>query len=380
MKVAIELQPCLKNKSGIGIYTYEIAKRLSKCNKLQVTGDIFSFLNRNDVSKDIEGLDFHKDICSLFSYGVYKRIWHYTPIRYRQLFRRQTDITHFFNFLVPPRIDGKVINTIHDLSFLLYPETMDKRNLGFLKKNIQYSVDRPDKIITISENSKNEIIKHLQVDSNKIEIIYPGVDYHAYHTIHDQLSIDAVMNKYHLPKEYILYMGTLEPRKNIVGIVEAFSMLKRNTGVATKQVRLVLAGKKGWLYEPIFSKVQELGLEQEVVFTDYVEEKDKPIIYGQARAFVFPSLYEGFGIPVLEAMAASVPVITSNTSSLPEVVGDAGVLVDPMDTEAIAKAMYKLIQDEGYVKQLIKRGDSQAQKFTWEASAHKLYEVYQSIM
>lgn len=378
MKIAIELQPCLKNKSGIGIYTYELIKRLEQFESLQVKGNIFNFLNRNDIPKDIEALHCIKEICSLLPYGAYKRLWNYIPVRYDQLFDGQADITHFFNFLVPPKINGKVVNTIHDLTFLLYPETMDKRNLKFLKNNIQNSVNRPDKIITISENSKKEIIEYLGIDKQKIEIIYPGVDYERYHQVHDAMTIAKVRDKYRLPKQYILYMGTLEPRKNIVRIVEAFNKLKQNT--YKSEIKLVLAGRKGWHYEPIFSKIQALGLEQEVIFTDYVAEEDKPIIYSEAKVFVFPSLYEGFGIPVLEAMASSVPVITSNGSSLPEVAGDAGVLVNPMNTEDIASAMYKLIEDERYARGCTERGSVQAQKYNWENSARRLYEVYQNIL
>ena len=160
MRVSLELQPCLKNKSGIGIYTYELAKLLQKNKDIELSGEIFNFLNRNDISKDIEGLNMPIKLCTLFPYGVYRRIWNMIPINYNKLFNSNADIYHFFNFIVPPRIKGKVITTIHDMTYVLYPETMDKRNLKRIKDDIVYSVERSDKIITVSESSKRDIIKY----------------------------------------------------------------------------------------------------------------------------------------------------------------------------------------------------------------------------
>lgn len=378
MKISLELQPCLKNKSGIGIYTYELIKRLQQYKDIKFTGHIFNFINRNDISKDLDGIDIEKNICSLFPYGVYRRIWHYIPIKYNWLFRDNADIYHFFNFIVPPRIKGKVITTIHDMTYELYPETMDKRNLKRIKNDIQYSVDRSDKIITVSESSKNDIIKFLNVDESKIEIVYNGVDYEKFNESYTEDIKLIVRNKYNLPQNYILYMGTLEPRKNIDSIIEAFALIKKQKDF--HNIKLVIAGKKGWLFEDIFNLVDKLNLKDHVIFTDYVDETDKPIIYNMAKLFVFPSLYEGFGIPVLEAMASSVPVITSNMSSLPEVAGDAAILVNPKDIEDIAKNMIKILSDDDLKNELVRKGYIQAQKFTWEASAEKLYNIYKEIM
>lgn len=378
MKISLELQPCLKNKSGIGIYTYELTKRLQEYKDVEFNGHIFNFINRNDISKDLDGIDIEKNICSLFPYGVYRRIWHYIPIKYNWLFRDNADIYHFFNFIVPPRIKGKVITTIHDMTYELYPETMDKRNLKRIKSDIQYSVDRSDKIITVSESSKNDIIKFLNVDESKIEIVYNGVDYEKFNKYYTEDIKLIVRNKYNLPQNYILYMGTLEPRKNIDSIIEAFALIKKQKDF--DNIKLVIAGKKGWLFEDIFNLVDKLNLKDHVIFTDYVDETDKPIIYNMAKLFVFPSLYEGFGIPVLEAMASSVPVIASNVSSLPEVAGNAVILVNPKDIEGIAKNIIKILSDDDLKNELVRKGHIQAQKFTWEASAEKLYNIYKEIM
>ncbi|QEH66970.1 glycosyltransferase family 1 protein [Cellulosilyticum sp. ST5] len=378
MKIAIELQPCLKNRSGVGVYTYELSKRLQAYEQIELQGDVFNFLERNDLKQDLMGIDFNKETCKLFPYGVYRRIWHYLPIKYNQLFKREAQLTHFFNFIVPPRIQGKVMNTIYDLTFEFYPETMDKRNLRRIKRDLAYSLERPDKIITISEATKQDMIQHLRVDPSKIEVIYCGVDFKHFNEARN--NSQSVREKYQLPDQYILYIGTLEPRKNIETLIEAFKRFKIEGDKSNAEIKLVLAGKKGWLYEGIFKKIQELGLEDDVVDLGYIDEIDKPALYQMAQCFVFPSIYEGFGIPVIEAMAAGTPVITTNVSSLPEVAGEAGLLVDPKDTIAIAESMYQLTTNEAKKQELIQKGYTQAQKFSWETSAEKLYRVYKELL
>ena len=263
------------------------------------------------------------------------------------------------------------------MTYVLYPETMDKRNLKRIKDDIVYSVERSDKIITVSESSKRDIIKYLNVPEEKIEIVYNGVHYYEFSGILTKEKRLMVRSKYSLPEKYILYMGTLEPRKNIESILESYYVLKKNYA---SEVKLVIAGKKGWLFENIFSVVEKLKLQNDVVFTDYVDELDKAAIYQMASLFVFPSIYEGFGIPVLEAMAASVPVITSNVSSLPEVAGDAAVLVEPKDINSLAESMHKILSDDDFKLELVEKGHIQAKKFTWQSSAEKLYEIYKSII
>lgn len=379
MKVSLELQPCLKNKSGIGVYTYEIAKNIQKFDDINFCGDIFNFINRDNIDASIEGLNFNNNIFKLFPYGVYRRIWSYVPIKHNWLFNDKSDIYHFFNFIVPPRIKGKVITTIHDMTYELYPETMDKRNLKRIKNDIQYSVNRADKIITVSESSKKDIINFLSVDESKIEVIYNGVEYDRFNKSYSEDEKSKIRVKYTLPENYILYMGTLEPRKNIESIIEAFSLFKKENTPSSKNIKLVIAGKKGWLFESIFNLVHKLNIKDDVIFTDYIAENDKSIIYNMASLFIFPSLYEGFGIPVLEAMASSVPVITSSVSSLPEVAGDAAILVAPKDIQSIAKYIGEILGNEELNKNLVEKGHKQAKKFTWESSAEKLVNIYRNL-
>lgn len=380
MKISLDLEPCCNNRSGIGIYTYNIAKALTKINKIDLHGEVFSFLGRNKIDKNYSDLNIKVNVCRLFPYGVYRRIWDKVHLKYNTILNSKSEIYHFFDYIVPPNIEGKVITTIHDMTYVLYPEIVEQKTMNRIKKGIEYSINRADKIITVSESSKNDIVKYLNVPENKIDVVYNGVEYNKFAKSYNEEDNLRIREKYKLPKNYILYMGTLEPRKNIESIVEAFKLFNEKSDLKEKNFKLVIAGKKGWLFESIFNLVETLKLQDDVIFTDYIDEVDKPIIYQMARLFVFPSIYEGFGIPVLEAMAASVPVITSNVSSLPEVAGDAAILVEPKDVKSIAENMHKILSDNDLRDKLICKGHIQAKKFTWEASAEKLYKIYKSMM
>ncbi|MFT5874314.1 MAG: glycosyltransferase involved in cell wall biosynthesis [Clostridium sp.] len=372
MKVSIELQPCLKNKSGIGVYTYELTKRLQSFTDIEFEGNIFNFFNRNYIERDICGLDIKKNICSVFPYAVYRRIWSYVPIKYNFIFRRNVDIYQFFNFVIPPNISGKVITTIHDLTYILYPDTMETSNRKRLEKDMKLTVKRADYIITISESSRKDIIKHLHIDENKIQVIYPGVD-EAYKMVLNGDEITTVKKRYNIDGKYLLYLGTLEPRKNIETIIKAYNLFDKSNN---ENIELVLAGKKGWLYDSIFKLIKELGIEDKVIFTDYVDEIDKSALYQGAEMFLFPSLYEGFGMPVIEAMASRTPVITSNSSSLPEVAGEAAFIIDPLDYIKMSKYIELILNDNKLREKMISEGINQANKFCWDLSAEKLKNIY----
>lgn len=372
MKVSIELQPCLKNKSGIGIYTYELAKRMQEYSDIELEGNIFNFLSRNAIENDICDLNFKKNICTLFPYSVYRKIWSRIPIKYNYLFRRNADIYQFFNFVIPPKISGKVITTIHDLTYILYPETMDESNRKRLEKDMHHTVKRADYIITISESSKRDIAKYLKIDEKKIQVIYPGVD-ETYKKLLSNEEIATVKSKYNIDGKYLLYLGTLEPRKNIETIIRAYNCFKK---VDKDNIKLVLAGKKGWLYDSIFSLVKEYGVQEDVVFTDYIDDFDKAPLYQGAEIFLFPSLYEGFGMPVIEAMASKTPVITSNSSSLPEAAGDAAIITDPLDYIKISESIELILNNDKLREKMINEGVKQANKFNWDLSAEKLKDIY----
>lgn len=371
MNITLELQPCCGNRSGIGIYTYELAKRLTNTAELHFAGTVFNFLNRHDNSTCLKSIDYTIKTNFLISYGIYRRIWHYAPVSYDWLFHNQSDICHFFDYIAPQNVSGKVITTIHDMSFFLYPETLNKRNLKRITKDIDYSINRSDIIITVSKNSKEELLKYFHIPEKKVEIVYPSFD-----SLANRLSFPLLASRFQLSSRYILYVGNLEPRKNISSLIRAYHKLKTTYRLP---YQLIIAGQKGWQYESIFETVKKLHLEKDIIFTGYLSAEEKSAFYQHASLFVFPSLYEGFGIPILEAMSASVPVVCSNTSSMPEAAGDAALFTAPKDIDGMANAMLQLLTDENLRKEKIKLGLLQAQKFSWDKSASKLIQIYKSL-
>jgi glycosyltransferase involved in cell wall biosynthesis len=242
---------------------------------------------------------------------------------------------------------------------------------------LEKSCKRADKIVTVSEFSKKEIIKYLGVDDNKIVVMPNGVDFSIYHTNYTCDQVNEVKGKYQIKGEYLLYLGTLEPRKNITRMLQAYALMKKSTLTVPK---LVLAGRKGWMYDSIFETVKELHLEEDVIFTGYIEADDAPILMKGAEAFLFPSIYEGFGMPPLEAMACGTPVLVSDTTSLPEVVGDAGILVDPMSVQSICEGMKLLFEKADLRKTLSRRGIERAQLYSWERSAEIVNDVIKELV
>lgn len=370
MKVALELQPCCGKRTGIGNYAYELAKRLARHDGLEFQGNLFNFRGRNDNSSSLSGISMPVAENRLMPYGVYRRTWNAAPFSYGALFP-QADITHFFNYIVPPRVKGKVITTVHDMTYLRYPETMDPKNLRRIRNGIQRSIDASEIVLTISEFSKREITELLDIPEERLAVVYYAASLGS-----DTGDFPAVSAQYNIRRPYILYVGTIEPRKNLMRLLRAFERLKKEANIPHQ---LVLAGGKGWVCEDIYRTASEITGNQDVVFCGYVSSAVKNALYANAAAFVFPSLYEGFGIPPLEAMTFGVPVICAGAASLPEVVGDAAALVDPLDEVDIAEGIWKVISNQDYAKALGERGRTRARKFSWEDSAQTLFNLYRSM-
>lgn len=309
---------------------------------------------------------------------IYNHLERILPLPYKWVFGTHADITQFFNYTIPFGVSGKRITIVHDMAFRAFPETVAKRTERWLKNNLEKYCRRADVILTVSEFSRQEIQRYMGIPTEKIEVIYNGVDMERYHPGYTVAQIGAAKSRYGICGSYILYLGTLEPRKNIETLITAYNLLKKEIG-SDRLPKLVLAGKKGWMYETIFTLVQNYGLENDVIFTGYVDEEDVPVLLCGAHIFAFPSLYEGFGIPPLEAMACGTPVITSNTSSLPEIVGEAGILIPPMDAEGLKRSMQQLLTDEVMRQHYIKAGLKQVREFTWARSAEKLVDIYRKL-
>lgn len=381
MKIAFESQLFLKgNKTGIAWCADNIIKELSK--REECICNFFSFKYNDRQTEKVSqykkyGVKLSE--CRWFHDVLYKIIWPIVPLPYSAFFKDDVDITQFFNCVVPPGVKGRSVVIVHDMAYKVCPETVRLKTKWWLHLTLKKSCNRADAIVTVSESSKADIIKYLGVNANKITVMPNGVDLHIFHNRYEKSAIDTIKAKYHLKSEYFLYLGTLEPRKNIPSLIRAYKQLLQIKDSLTVP-QLVIAGGKGWLYDSIFNIVKELKLEENVLFTGYLDMEDVPKMLCGATAFVFPSIYEGFGMPPLEAMACGAPVITSNVSSLPEVVGDAGILVNPESIDEICQAMGTLMTNSILRQELVKRGLERAESYTWENSAHILYSLYRKLM
>lgn len=262
--------------------------------------------------------------------------------------------------------------TIMDLSYFHYPHLFKRTDLIKLKNWTAYSVKKSARILTISEFSKREIIKYYQLDPAKITVTYPGVDHHRFIYPLSKAKINHILAKYHLPEKYLLFVGTLQPRKNLNRLINAYHQL-------SPVVPLVIAGKKGWLYQDIFNQAQQLSVQGKIIFTDFIDDSDLPPLLAQAICLILPGLYEGFGLPALEALAVGTPVLASCNTAFPEVVGSAGIFFDPYQESAIQAALKQMIgfyfHERVKYNQLVRRGLKQANKFNWHRTAQKTLEV-----
>ncbi len=269
------------------------------------------------------------------------------------------------------RPDLKTVVTIHDVGFQKYLKTY-QRWWGRLYEGrvSNYAARAATHVIAVSESTKKDLIEKLGVKPDKITVIYEGVDHRKFKVQSAKFKIDHVKRGYDIGGEYLLFVGTIQPRKNLVRLIEAFKKTR------SPQISLIVVGKKGWLSDEIYNAPKKFGMEDRVKFLGYVPTDDIVSLMNGALAFVFPSLYEGFGLPVLEAMACGCPVVTSSISSLPEVVGDAGILVDPYDVEDIARGISVILElDEAQRRNLVDAGLERARKFTWEETAKQTIKV-----
>lgn len=270
---------------------------------------------------------------------------------------------------------GKYVITIHDVIPLVMPWAFPLKRRLVLTAALSCIRRQADMVIVPSEAVREDVVRYLKVDRGRIIVIPWGCE-ERFQPSGEPNNLEAVQRKYGLPDGYILFLGTLEPRKNVTTLVGAFSLLAEKLG---QDLKLVIAGGRGWGCEGLLETVEALGLHDRVIFTGFVEEEDLPDLYRGALLFVYPSLYEGFGLPILEAMACGTPVIASNTSSMPEVAGDAALLVDPYDPEALASAMASVLTDEALREAFRQKGVARVKRFSWEAVARKTLEVYQAL-
>lgn len=374
VRITIDVSPAVHRHAGLGRYSHEL---LAALTALDHNNDYSAFYY---ATGRYERLDPPIDRIPAKKIWLPAKPWRLSVLL-AYLFRVSmdswippSDIFHATDHLLPP-LKCTTVFTIHDLIFRFYPEYHLPLNRWYLSLMLPRFMRRADAIIAVSENTKSDAARLLDISPDTIAVIHEGVN-QSYRPITDPRQLEAVRAKYLLPQHFILYLGTIEPRKNLPTLLEAYRLLLDRD--RTKPT-LVIAGRKGWLYQPVFDRVRDLGLDTQVLFTDYIESSDLPALMSAAELFVFPSLYEGFGLPPLEAMACGTPVICSNTSSMPEVVGDGGLLFNPRDVSACADAMERVLKDDNLRAGLRARGLSQAARFTWERTARETLEVYERV-
>ncbi|MHB8792455.1 MAG: glycosyltransferase family 4 protein [Thermoleophilia bacterium] len=288
--------------------------------------------------------------------------------------RRRIDLLHV-QYVSPPLIQIPVVTTIHDISFEKYPDLFSAREVAQFRMTIPMSARRAAKVITISENSKKDLIEFYGLKEEDIVVTYLGVS-----SIFSPVAAghEEIMKKYGIDGPYILTVGNLQPRKNLQRLVAAYVRL-RNSRPDIKH-KLVIVGKRAWRHDPIIESAKQSRWAKDILLTDYVPEDDLPVLYSGASVFVYPSIYEGFGLPPLEAMACGVPVITSDRSSLPEVVGDAAIKINPFDVEAIAASMASVILEPSVASKMRQDSVERASLFSWEKCARQTVDIFENIL
>jgi glycosyltransferase involved in cell wall biosynthesis len=292
-----------------------------------------------------------------------------------QVRAHRLDVLHSPHYTMPLRRAARSVVTFCDMTFVLHPELHQPVKRIFFPTMMRLSARRADRLIAISESTRDDLVRLWAVDPARVSVVPLAAD--EGFRLRPAEEVAETCGRYGLqPGAYILYVGMLEPRKNVDRLVEAFGRLAREL----PGIDLVIAGRRGWMYDRIFARVEELGLQDRVRFTGYVSSQDLPALYGGARLFTYPSTYEGFGIPVLEAMSCGTPVVTTNVSSMPEVAGDAAILVSPDDVAGLAAAVLRVCTEPALRDDLACRGLARAKAFSWERCARETIAVYEAAL
>ena len=375
-RIALDYTPALKQTGGIGRYVRELAGALAKVDH-SAAYRLFAAGSNTAELPAPPGKNFSWKPTRITSQWL-ARLWHRAGIPLPiETFTGPIDLFHATDFVLPPtRRRTRTLLTVHDLSFVRVPSAASPPLKTYLDAVVPPSVAAADHILADSEATKADLIELYNMREDKITVLYSGVN-PRFRRVDDRERRAATLRKYNLDEvDYILSVGTVQPRKNYSRVVEALAAL-RETGIA---LHYAIAGGSGWLQDELRATIARRGMTDYVHMLGLVEDPDLPALYSGARMLVMASLYEGFGLPVLEAMACGAPVITSNLSSLPEVGGSAALLVDPQDTDAISDAILKLETDGARRSQLIEAGYMQAERFSWERAGRQLKSIYADML
>lgn len=363
-RIAIDAHVLGDHSGGNESYFYNLINHLSG------DGVKLIVLLRNDY--DISKIRIDCEIVQFKSKNPFVRNFIEIPwivIKYK------IDVLHM-QYFIPLYLPCKVIVTIHDISFEHFKNIFTKKDYFLQKTLIPYAAKHSDMIFTVSEYSKRDILKHYHISEQKITVTYNGVADSFIHTQGREKEKTNIMSKYGIYNPYVLSVGNLQPRKNLKRLVRAYSQLCERIQT---DVCLVIVGKKAWMVDDLFAEIDTSFIKERIILTDYVDETDLTLLYQNALFFIYPSYFEGFGIPVLEALYSGTAVATSNCSSLPEVVGDAGVLFNPYNIDDICGKMITLLESQELRENLVSKGLERAKMFTWEKTADLVMNVYRKI-
>ena len=366
MSIGMEARWISSNKTGFGNYAYNLIKEIGKIDK---RNEYIVYLNH-----------YYND--SIFTGNIKRRIIRQIPEIYKHIYlpidvalNTKVDFFHFL-YNAPSLIFPRpYLLTIHDMSFKYIPQMLKLKDRLSITYQLAINAHRAKRIIAVSENTKKDIIKFLNIPDKKITVIYEGVD-KSYRRISDASRKNEIAKKYGLPERFILYVGTYLPHKNINTLIEAYSILVSDKTVAHS---LVLAGNKGRSFKKTSNMISKFKLERHVRCIGFVDEDDLPYVYNMSDLFVFPSMYEGFGLPLIESMACGVPVIATKTSCLPEIGGEAVTYFSPKDRDELYNKMKNILAKAHVRSEMIRRGLRQAKKYSWEKMAKKTIELYKQI-
>lgn len=380
MNIGIDVSLVPGSRAGVGTYAYNLVKYLARLDSSHVYTlfPFFYHIYHPDFKSTTIPLknsaQFHYKFEHLSKEWV-DYLWHNPNIDKKEILGN-LDILHSTTFCVPLDFSGKQVVTIYDVSFVTHPQYHQKANIDHCFKGTKDAVEVADTIIAISEHTKRDLIEHFHCPEEKIVVTPLGYDREFYYPISNHEHIKPVLDRYKITSPYIFALATVEPRKNMDGLIMAYDALPPEI---KNRYLLVIGGGKGWLDNRIYDLVQEKNLQEKVKFLGYVEEDDLRYLYSGATCFAFPSHYEGFGLPPLQAMACGCPSIIANNSSLVEVAGDAALLVDSSNIESITNALIQLLTDKTLAQSLSKKGIEQANKFSWEKCAEQTLAIYNSL-
>ena len=367
MRIAFDGTTLRPGRTGVGYYTEHLLQHLAR--EVESTGDELVVVSNCPIDTQAP-LPAHVRVHRGHQFPV--RLGWMQMRAARALDAIKADVAHFTNGMIPLAAPVSTVVTIHDMSLRLYPQCHPVRRLLLNRPLMQVAMRRASAIVTVSNSTRRDLLRLHMLPPDRVSVVHEAAS-PAFRRIRDRARLETVRAKYGLPERFLLYVGTIEPRKNLGRLVAAFGQA-RAAGIPH---HLVCVGPYGWSSRDLTGLIERLALTPYVHFTGYVPFEDLPALYNLGELFVFPSLYEGFGLPVVEAMACGTPVITANSSSLGEIAGDAAITVDPLSTDALAQAIRGLATDEAYRRDLSERGWLRARTFSWTQTAKEMLAVYQ---